>query len=121
MIYIFKVLILSASKTVLQKFLLLEDFVETRQIQFTNEYYGNGLCLSPLNNPSTNNEEQCSSSINVCNIHGKWNSDAADDSLHDTLKNVSFEMKNGECYGICGSVGDGKVSGWAHCKCAYCC
>ena len=27
----------------------------------------------------------------------------------DTIKDISFDVKGGECYGICGSVGDGKV------------
>ena len=39
------------------------------------------------------------------NVHAKWNSE---DTI-DSIQNITFEIKQGECYGICGSVGDGKV------------
>ena len=43
--------------------------------------------------------------ILACNVAAKWNS--VDDS--DAVNDITFEIKKGQCYGICGSVGDGKV------------
>ena len=40
------------------------------------------------------------------NVHAKWNQE--DDN--DSIRNISFEIKQGQCFGICGSVGDGKVN-----------
>ena len=40
------------------------------------------------------------------NVYAKWN----DEDNTDAVNDISFEIKPGECYGICGSVGDGKVN-----------
>ena len=39
-------------------------------------------------------------------VTAKWNPE--DDS--DAIGDITFEIKKGQCYGICGSVGDGKVN-----------
>ena len=39
------------------------------------------------------------------NVCAKWSEEDNSDALND----ITFEIKQGECYGICGSVGDGKV------------
>ena len=39
-------------------------------------------------------------------VTAKWNPE--DDS--DAIGDITFEIKKGHCYGICGSVGDGKVN-----------
>ena len=39
------------------------------------------------------------------NVNAKWSPEDATDSI----KNITFEIKQGECFGICGSFGDGKV------------
>ena len=77
-----------------QNFLLLEEFTETRNVQEradTCEELSNTLSMT------------CGATVK--NIYSKWN---MEDAL-DVIKNVTFDIKNGECYGICGSVGDGKV------------
>ena len=43
--------------------------------------------------------------IVASNVSAKWNS--VDDS--DAVNDITFAIKKGQCYGICGSVGDGKV------------
>ena len=80
-----------------QNFLLLEEFTETRNVQERADI-GNDLC-----NDSPASSMSCG--VVVRSIYSKWN---MEDTL-DMIKNVTFEIKNGECYGICGSVGDGKV------------
>ena len=80
-----------------QNFLLLEEFTETRNVQERADV-GNDLC-----NNGTASSMACG--VVVRSICSKWNME----ETSDMIKNVTFEIKNGECYGICGSVGDGKV------------
>ena len=63
---------------------MLDEFSETRDVQELNA---------------------SENSISAKCVYAKWTQE--DDS--DTIKDISFDVKEGECYGICGSVGDGKV------------
>ena len=81
-----------------QNFLLLEEFTETRNVHER----------ATVSEERSDDEAASSMTCGVIvrSIFSKWN---IEDTL-DVIKNVTFEIKDGECYGICGSVGDGKVS-----------
>ena len=51
-------------------------------------------------------EDYLPAGILAQNVYAKWN----DEDNSDAVNDISFEIKQGECYGICGSVGDGKVN-----------
>ena len=80
---------------------MLDEFSETRDV---HEYkvIGNGLVEGKLEGEELNTSKN---SISAKCVYAKWTQE--DDS--DTIKDISFDVKEGECYGICGSVGDGKV------------
>ena len=84
-----------------QDFLLLEEFSETRAVNFDG----------PMTNGTFDGKVEHSKNhglngILAKNVHAKWNQE--DDN--DSIRNISFEIKQGQCFGICGSVGDGKVN-----------
>ena len=83
-----------------QEFLLLEEFSETRDVK--SRTIGNGKNLDSKHGGLEGNVID---GISARNVAAKWNS--VDDS--DAVNNITFEIKKGKCYGICGSVGDGKV------------
>ena len=83
-----------------QDFLLLEEFTETRDVNKKVTVAKDALD-NKINRPLSN----LSNGILARNICAKWNPN----DMSDAIRDITFEIKNGECYGICGSVGDGKV------------
>ena len=83
-----------------QDFLLLEEFSETRSVMFKPPTMNGVSEKKP-------EELECdiSNAILAKDVHAKWNSE----DLSDTIRRISFKINQGQCFGICGSVGDGKV------------
>ena len=81
--------------------MLLDEFCETRDA-LEYEAIGNVPVEGKLERTKLNASNK---SISAKHVFSKW---TPDDDL-DTIKDISFDVKEGECYGICGSVGDGKV------------
>ena len=83
-----------------QDFLLLEEFSETRSVRFE---------IPTMNGVSEEKPEESefdvSNGILAKDVHAKWNPE----DLCDTIRRISFKVNQGQCFGICGSVGDGKV------------
>ena len=84
-----------------QEFLLLDEFCETRDVH-EYEVINNGFVEGKF---PCKEFDTSKTSISAKRVFAKWTPEG--DS--DTIKDISFDVKGGECYGICGSVGDGKV------------
>ena len=78
----------------------MEEFSETRSVRFK---------IPTMNGVSDEKpeESECeiSNGILAKDVHAKWNAE----DLSDSIRNISLKIKRGQCFGICGSVGDGKV------------
>ena len=85
----------------IENFLLLEEFTVME-----HEKKDLGVANAVIYNESGLLELSTRSNITVRNACAKWNPMA---DLH-TIKDITFQISKGECYGICGSVGDGKSS-----------
>ena len=84
-----------------KEFLLLEEFSETRDVKSKTP--------GQLGNVGDKTERLGDNSMNgilANSVTAKWNPE--DDS--NAIGDITFEIKKGQCYGICGSVGDGKVN-----------
>ena len=83
-----------------QDFLLLEEFSETRSVRFK---------IPTMNGVSDEKPEESESDISngiiAKDVHAKWNPE----DLSDSITRICFKINKGQCFGICGSVGDGKV------------
>ena len=84
-----------------ERFLLLEEFDERLGRKKKNDLSKNGV----IDRLDANNLKS-SSFITFRNVSAKWNSN---DNVN-TIKDVSFHIERGQCYGVCGSVGVGKSS-----------
>ena len=78
----------------------MEEFSDTRRIRENTPRVSE--TVDSKIDWEENNEKY---GILVRNISAKWNPS----NQTNALKDISFAIKKGECYGICGSVGDGKV------------
>ena len=83
-----------------QDFLLLEEFSETRSVRFKMPTM-NGV----FDEKAEELECDISNGILAKDVHAKWNAE----DISDSIRNISLKVKRGQCFGICGSVGDGKV------------
>ena len=81
----------------IEEFLLLEEFHETQSVTYK---------AYDVNYFDDRKEMDFDKYIFVRNVFAKWNSN---DSL-DIMKDITFQIEKGQCYGICGSVGSGKSS-----------
>ena len=80
---------------------MLEEFSETRAVNYDRRLV-NGLCDGKMEQ----SENHSLNGIWAKNVHAKW----IPEDDNDSIRNISFEIKQGQCFGICGSVGDGKVN-----------
>ena len=87
-------------KLYFQDFLLLEEFSETRSVRFETPTM-NGVS----DEKPKKSESDISNGILAKDVHAKWNPE----DLSDSIRRISFKINQGQCFGICGSVGDGKV------------
>ena len=78
----------------------MDEFSETRSVKLEKSKT-NGIFAHCIDK----SEYDLSKGIQAKDVHAKWNTE----DVIDSIRNIELKINQGQCFGICGSVGDGKV------------